>query len=1063
MEVPSQSGEVVAAALPSISTDVDSSLPQPASTQSTTSVSAPPSTAVPSESKVTDEPLPLPSPVSSSQTTLGDVLPVLPRSPASPTKITEVPSPPQSPLPVRPAPFLATASDVPPASPTTSATVSPSKATNVILPLLSQAVAPSSLSGPGTKTSSTPTHVLSAAQDTASTVNTTTGDYQKSSVVPLAPTVVEFHEESTSTLLKKSDKQQGDQALSVSDPKLVSDDEWIKCVGQLEVITNQSKNLINTVKSDCVIGNVEEFLTSVVSSSKEIKFLCGKLELKSQNLLSQVLEEAANREDYLTDVLQSDDQVPQDPGSRPVVLTDKQRMYLVKLGPYQPKLSSFPKNEAMKKVKDTCCFSSRWYGEYPYLEYSIVTDRAYCFVCKLFSHGFDREKSERVWIEGFCDWWKAKGSRGKGKPGKIQLHFQSNSHKAALFDYATFCTESERVDLLLDKSKRTRLIEEEKILQQHRNVIAMMIDICRTLARQGLAFRNEPEMDSNFEQIVHLISRHNTAMKAWLTERNSRPYHTTYMSKNCLDEYITLLGETVQNNIVKEINDAGIIGIIADTTPDITHVDQLTVAVRFVDANDMPKERLLTTAEVKDKTGEGMAKAILKALSESKVDTDSIRFQTYDSAATMSGKYNGAQKKLSSILDRPITYIPCLPHGSNLVIEHGCNASKLVTYMYDALEACYVFFSSSTSRHAALKEKLEITEGAMQLRNLSKTRWSARPEAVEAFWRSYEEICEVLDEMTNATKKYDSETRTKAHGLYIKIKSFDFIIVLMFMKNVMYKTKHMVDVLQTEELDVSGALISMESTLKILQSMRSNAEEQKHFVEAALNFARGVDVDGHEEFKRVHRRRKLPKKLDDNPASSAEFTLYSYYNKEMNAVLDVMISVLDSKCENLRSSFKPFSEILDPNVNEYDTESFAAALQNLSETYPSEIPDTKSLTLELEVFNIHFSKHVEQHPEVQKTIRSAAQFALSSQRKHKLFPLLSKVFRLFLTAPPSVCKSERSFSRLKLLKTYLRNRIKEKKLHYLMLLSCESDLTDQLDLQEIVDRWKGMKTRRIKI
>ncbi|XP_050699411.1 uncharacterized protein LOC126986933 [Eriocheir sinensis] len=354
LEVPSQSGEVVAAALPSISTDVDSSLPQPASTQSTTSVSAPPSTAVPSESKVTDEPLPLPSPVSSSQTTLGDVLPVLPRSPASPTKITEVPSPPQSPLPVRPAPFLATASDVPPASPTTSATVSPSKATNVILPLLSQAVAPSSLSGPGTKTSSTPTHVLSAAQDTASTVNTTTGDYQKSSVVPLAPTVVEFHEESTSTLLKKSDKQQGDQALSVSDPKLVSDDEWIKCVGQLEVITNQSKNLINTVKSDCVIGNVEEFLTSVVSSSKEIKFLCGKLELKSQNLLSQVLEEAANREDYLTDVLQSDDQVPQDPGSRPVVLTDKQRMYLVKLGPYQPKLSSFPKNEAMKKVKDTC-------------------------------------------------------------------------------------------------------------------------------------------------------------------------------------------------------------------------------------------------------------------------------------------------------------------------------------------------------------------------------------------------------------------------------------------------------------------------------------------------------------------------------------------------------------------------------------------------------------------------------------------------------------------------------------------------------------------------------------
>ncbi len=42
----------------------------------------------------------------------------------------------------------------------------------------------------------------------------------------------------------------------------------------------------------------------------------------------------------------------------------------------------------------------------------------------------------------------------------------------------------------------------------------------------------------------------------------------------------------------------------------------------------------------------------------------------------------------------------------------------------------------------------------------------------------------------------------------------------------MYKTKHMVDVLKTEELDVFGALISVDSILKKLQSMRINAEKQ---------------------------------------------------------------------------------------------------------------------------------------------------------------------------------------------------------------------------------------------
>ena len=144
---------------------------------------------------------------------------------------------------------------------------------------------------------------------------------------------------------------------------------------------------------------------------------------------------------------------------------------------------------------------------------------AYCFVCKLFSpHGINAEKSEEVWTEGFNNWRKAMGSRGKGKQGKIPTHFQSNSHKVALRDFATFCNQSEHVDLLLDKEKRARIIEEEKIIKKHRDVIVMMLDISRTLARQGLPFRNVHEKDSNFDQLVQLVGRYNTTMGAWLTE-----------------------------------------------------------------------------------------------------------------------------------------------------------------------------------------------------------------------------------------------------------------------------------------------------------------------------------------------------------------------------------------------------------------------------------------------------------------------------------------------------------------------------------------------------------------
>ena len=262
-------------------------------------------------------------------------------------------------------------------------------------------------------------------------------------------------------------------------------------------------------------------------------------------------------------------------------------------------------------------------------------------------------------------------------------------------------------------------------------------------------------------------------------------------------------------------------------------------------------------------------------------------------------------------------------------------------------------------------------------------------------------------------------TKSKANGLLNKIKSFDFILALMFMKNIMYKTKYMVDVLQTETLDISGAIITMESTQKILEGIKNNSCEQKDMVDAALAFAKTLGVTGEEEFRRVHRPRRLPKRFVDDSnteSNTEEVTLYSYYCKEIEAVLDMLISVLNSKCENLKSKFKPFYDVLDPKEDRkyYETESFSEALQTLAKTYPNEIHDTESFENELQVFNINFFDYVKNHPEVSISIRLAAEEALYFYKENNLFPQVAKVFKLFLTAPPSVCKSERSFSQLKL-------------------------------------------------
>lgn len=51
--------------------------------------------------------------------------------------------------------------------------------------------------------------------------------------------------------------------------------------------------------------------------------------------------------------------------------------------------------------------------------------------------------------------------------------------------------------------------------------------------------------------------------------------------------------------------------------------------------------------------------------------------------------------------------------------------------------------------------KSALVESALKLRNLSKTRWTARVEAIKSIWSSFNITIEVLDEIKNADEKFD--------------------------------------------------------------------------------------------------------------------------------------------------------------------------------------------------------------------------------------------------------------------------------------------------------------------
>ena len=57
------------------------------------------------------------------------------------------------------------------------------------------------------------------------------------------------------------------------------------------------------------------------------------------------------------------------------------------------------------------------------------------------------------------------------------------------------------------------------------------------------------------------------------------------------------------------------------------------------------------------------------------------------------------------------------------------------------------------------------------------------------------------------------------------------------------------------------------------------------------------------------------------------------------------------------------------------------------------------------------------------------------------------------TLPVTVSTAERSFSKLKLIKSYLRSSIAQDRLDSLALISIENKAARQLDLEEVVDKF----------
>lgn len=84
-------------------------------------------------------------------------------------------------------------------------------------------------------------------------------------------------------------------------------------------------------------------------------------------------------------------------------------------------------------------------------------------------------------------------------------------------------------------------------------------------------------------------------------------------------------------------------------------------------------------------------------------------------------------------------------------------------------------------------------------------------------------------------------------------------------------------------------------------------------------------------------------------------------------------------------------------------------------------------------------------------------------KRHDCFPNASIAYRVLLTIPVTVASAERSFSKLKLLKSYMRTTMTQQRLNDLTIIALESEVLEKIDYEDIIEDFISKNTPRMRM
>lgn len=648
-----------------------------------------------------------------------------------------------------------------------------------------------------------------------------------------------------------------------------------------------------------------------------------------------------------------------------------------------------------------------------------------------------------------------------GNNGDLTTHEQSLYHKNCLEvakDFLKTYRQPQKEVVNQVNAERLRQVRE------NRERLQPIIKTIIFLGRQNIPLRGHRDdgpiveapvaNQGNFKAMLQFrVDAGDKVLEEHLKKSSSR---ATYISKTTQNILIECCGDEIRGEILNRIHEAKYWSIMFDETTDLSHKEQMTLIVRYLWKESVKEDFIsfidayksaadLNREELKENklTGKTLGGIVLKHVKDLGLDLSLCVGIGTDGASVMTSEEAGSVKQIQREAVNA-KRLPCYNHALNNSISKSSKIQSIKNAVGIIKEVVY-FYNQSAKRNAIIKSHL-----GGQLFSLCETRWVERHDAVMLFYSS---LPEIVDAFTEISEWNESESAKKA-VLYIhSITSTEFIFSCTCLIHILKRTLPLSKLLQKPNLDLNKASNAVKDTITCLQEERNNCDEsfKEIYLEAKTTAEKlGVQLI-------MPRVVKTQRHRENHEAA----TVMEYYRRSMfiplldqvNVDLQERFSQENLMCFDL-NLLLPEHILRTTNINNKGESN--ERICEVIKLYKNILPN------EAEMY-VHGEMCLWRAKWIREVKEGGAEIPLDlidvlKACDGELYPNIRELLKVLITLPVSVASAERSFSSLKLVKSWLRTRMVEERLNGLCLLYIHRDIP--VDVDKVLERFvKGGKRR----